>query len=167
MTYYLLAAFVVLLIGSGLSWYASRSYRQPPAQKAADNTPVPVPNPGAAVADNQAPRSAKPADDNAAPAPAVAPGPVQDNAALSVSAAILPPYQLYLEAIDQTWLMYSLDGDEPLDTMLYPGDKLSIQASRKIYMKLGNAGGVVGTLNGHRMPPFGGRGQVRVVTMGK
>ena len=63
--------------------------------------------------------------------------------------------------------MYSMDDADPLDTMLYPGDKLSILARRKIFLKLGNAGGVAGTLNGRRMASFGGSGQVRVLTLGK
>jgi hypothetical protein len=71
------------------------------------------------------------------------------------------PFQLFLEASEMTWLMYTLDEGQPVDVMLYPGDKISIQARKKIFLRLGNAGGVVGTLNGKLMPPFGGRGQVR------
>ncbi len=157
MVYYLLAAFLVLVIGTGLSWYSSRPIRQPA-----------IPSPAGVPVSGIKPAVAQPAGDNLAKrvetaSPAAAP----DNAPISVSQADLPPYQLYLEANDQTWLMYSLDDDEPLDTMLYPGDKLSIQARRKIFLKLGNAGGVIGTLNGRRMSPFGDRGQVRIVTMGK
>jgi len=47
------------------------------------------------------------------------------------------------------------------------GDKISIHATRRITLKLGNAGGVAGTLNGRRLPPFGERGQVRKFTFGQ
>lgn len=157
MLYYILAALVVLLIGSGLSWYSSRPIPPPGI------SPIAIP-----VVDNRIPATS-PAGDNLANREGRNGSllSVPDNTATPLLQPDIAPYQLYLEANDQTWLMYSLDDDEPLDTMLYPGDKLSIQARRKIFLKLGNAGGVIGTLNGRRMPEFGGRGQVRVVTMGK
>ena len=77
------------------------------------------------------------------------------------------PYQLFLEASELTWIMYSRDDTEPVDVMLYPGDRISIQARSKVYMKIGNAGGVVGTLNGTLLPPFGEKGQVKEVTLGE
>ena len=77
------------------------------------------------------------------------------------------PYQLFLEAREMTWLMYGLDEQEPVDVMLYPGDKISVQARKKILLKLGNAGGVVGTLNGKLLPPFGARGQVKEIRLGE
>jgi hypothetical protein len=63
--------------------------------------------------------------------------------------------------------MYGLDDQEPVDVMLYPGDKISIQAKHKIFIKLGNAGGVVGTLNGKLLQPFGARGQVKEIRLGE
>jgi cytoskeleton protein RodZ len=76
------------------------------------------------------------------------------------------PYQLFIEASDMSWMMYTLDNDAPVDVMLYPGDKISIQAQQRIVLKLGNAGGVVGTLNGKLLPPFGARGQVKEIRLG-
>jgi len=63
-------------------------------------------------------------------------------------------------------VMYGIDDGEAIDVMLYAGDKMSIQAKRRITLKLGNAGGVVGTLNGRRLPPFGERGQVKTFSIG-
>jgi len=83
------------------------------------------------------------------------------------SGPLVGPFQLFLEASEQTWLMYSFDDGDPIDATLYAGDKISIQARRRIVLKLGNAGGVVGTLNGRRLPPFGERGQVRNYTLGE
>jgi hypothetical protein len=77
------------------------------------------------------------------------------------------PYQLFIEASEMTWMMYTMDNEAPVDVMLYPGDKISIQARKKILLKLGNAGGVVGTLNGKLLPPFGSRGQVKEIRLGE
>jgi cytoskeletal protein RodZ len=171
MALYLGAAAVVLAIGSVLSWYTSRPVEVPrlPAPPPAAPAPQAVVPPGVAAADNTA-REKAPAADNAAVAE-IAPAPASaspDNLAIHAEAAnATPPYQLYMQATEQTWLMYSTDDGEPVDTMLYPGDKLSVHAGRKIFLKLGNAGGVAATLNGRRIPAFGGRGQVRVVTLGK
>jgi len=63
--------------------------------------------------------------------------------------------------------MYSFDDGEPIDVTLYMGDKISIQAAKRITLKIGNAGGIVGTLNGQRLPPFGESGQVRHITFGQ
>jgi len=77
------------------------------------------------------------------------------------------PYQLFLEAEEMTWMMYALDNEAPVEVTLYPGDKFSIQAKKRILLKLGNAGGVTGTLNGKLLPPFGSRGQVKEIRLGE
>ena len=87
--------------------------------------------------------------------------------AVGGSGPLAGPFQLFLEASEQTWVMYSFDDGDSIDVTLYVGDKISIQASRRITLKLGNAGGVAGTLNGQRLPPFGERGQVRKFTFGQ
>lgn len=169
MILYILAAAVVLAIGTVLSLYTSRPVDLPPLPPSAA-APRPGPaSPGIVKTDNSA--TARPSAKDNAVAPAAAPAPVpppQDNLAINGAIGdVSPPYQLFIQATDQSWLMYSTDDGEPVDAMLYPGDKLSVHASRKIYLKLGNAGGVTATLNGRRIPAFGSRGQVRVVTLGK
>jgi cytoskeleton protein RodZ len=101
------------------------------------------------------------ADNVVTPAPKAAP-PVTSSAASGTG-----PFQLFLEASDHTWLMYSFDGGEPIDVTLHMGDKISIQAAKSITLKIGNASGVTGTLNGQRLPPFGKSGQVRNITFGQ
>lgn len=169
MVYYLLAALAVLFIGTALSWYSSRQIRQVSLLPVLGPKPVPGPaGPQHPTADNASSATASPGGDNLArTAPSVAQSGIPDNVVAVTAGEVSPPFQLYLEANDQTWLMYSMDDADPLDTMLYPGDKISIQAQRKIFLKLGNAGGIVGTLNGSRMAPFGKKGQVRVITLGK
>jgi cytoskeleton protein RodZ len=175
-TTYTLAAGVVLLVGLVLSWVSLRSgsrplppppvvATKPPAAPAADNAPGATDN-GAVSA---------PSPDNAVPAtgPAVAAGAPPAQAAAPTVASVggsgplAGPFQLFLEASEQTWLMYSFDDGDPIDVTLYPGDKISIQAQRRIALKLGNAGGVAGTLNGRRLPPFGESGQVRKLAFGQ
>jgi cytoskeleton protein RodZ len=172
MFHYMIAALVVLLIGSALAWYTSRPSRPPmppQATPAGNDAIVPAPPAAGGNPGDNATRSTSPAP----PMPAPATGGTQpqppvsfDNAAEALRAES-PPYNLFLEANEQTWLMYGTDDAESLETMLYPGEKLSIHAKRKVHLKLGNAGGVVPTLNGRRLAPFGGRGQVRVVVLGR
>ncbi|HEX9191908.1 MAG TPA: RodZ domain-containing protein [Candidatus Deferrimicrobiaceae bacterium] len=168
-TTYTLAAGAVLLVGLVLSWVSLRSASRPPPPPSVV-APPPV---AAPTGDNAA--QAAPAPDNALPAAeppvsAVAPpgqAPAPTVAAVGGSGPLAGPFQLFLEASEQTWLMYSFDDGDPIDVTLYPGDKISIQAQRRIGLKLGNAGGVAGTLNGQRLPPFGERGQVRKVSYGQ
>ena len=88
-------------------------------------------------------------------------------AAVGATGPLVGPFQLFLEASEQAWVMYSFDDGDPIDVTLYAGDKISIQAKKRITLKLGNAGGVAGTLNGRRLPSFGKGGQVRNFTYGQ
>ncbi|MGE5247502.1 MAG: RodZ domain-containing protein, partial [Verrucomicrobiota bacterium] len=177
-TTYTVAAGVVLLLGILLAWFSMRTGERPPAPRPVAQAPVgaaPPAVPGAT--DNAAP--APRVQDNAAPAAAAtgnsaSPVPPQENAAAppTVETAggggpLTGPFQLFLEANEHTWVMYSIDDGDPIDVTLYAGDKISIQAKRHISLKIGNAAGVIGTLNGQRLPPFGGRGEVRKLTFGQ
>lgn len=173
-TAYAAATGVVLLIGVLLAWYSRYSAPRAPAASAVSEESSPP-----AVA---APAEATPV----APAPTALATPARHGTATeggagrsSVSAepATVPasggsaqvsaPYQLFLEASELTWIMYSRDGADPVDVMLYPGDRLSIQAKDKMYVKIGNAGGVIGTLNGVSLPSFGKTGEVKELTLGE
>ena len=175
-TAYTVAAGVVLLVGLVLSWVSLQSTsRPPPPAPVVASAPAAAPtgDNAAATGDNAAAVASAP--DNAVPAagPTVpaTPSPVQAPAptvaSVGGSGPLAGPFQLFLEASEQTWLMYSFDDGDPIDVTLYPGDKISIQAQRRIGLKLGNAGGVAGTLNGRRLPPFGERGQVQKVSFGQ
>ncbi|GAB4372528.1 MAG: hypothetical protein Kow00128_21340 [Deltaproteobacteria bacterium] len=162
-TVYSLAAAGVLLAGILVAWYSVRTAPTPPPE-------VRIPPPAASAASPQA----SPAPDNAAsvPPPAAAKIPAPAPAAkggplLSAGSAAGPPYQLLLEASELSWVMYSTDDAGPVDVMLYPGERISLQAQKTITLKLGNAGGVRGTLNGETLPSFGEQGQVREVRLGE
>jgi cytoskeleton protein RodZ len=77
------------------------------------------------------------------------------------------PYRLTVAATELTWMLYSVDGAEPVDVTLYPGDRVSISAKERLTVRLGNAGGVTGILNGKKLPPFGSMGQVKVIRLGE
>jgi cytoskeleton protein RodZ len=181
---YTLAAGAVLLVGVILAWVTLRTEHRPlppPSPAVAVVPPSPPVGGNTAKTDDNAAKT----DDNAAisapsgldnlAAPVLAPpkaGPVPPAPDPSVAAVggtgvLVGPFQLFLEASEQAWVMYSFDDGDPIDVTLYAGDKISIQAKKRITLKLGNAGGVAGTLNGQRLPPFGERGQVRKFTFGQ
>jgi cytoskeleton protein RodZ len=178
---YRLTAAVVLLVGLALAWYGGRMASRPvpvPQVKA-----VPPPAPASSPTENAAITPPRGGADNASaaqvapqppalapvpvPAPAPAAAPQGSVASVGGVGPVKSPYQLFVESVELTWLMYTLDDGQPMDVMLYPGDKISIQAKRKILLKVGNAGGVVGTLNGKPLPPFGDRGQVKEFRIGE
>jgi hypothetical protein len=125
---------------------------------------------GVKKGDSAAPAVPSGVDNMAAPTPLDTKTPAEPASSVTAvgdSGPLVGPFQLFLEASELTWVMYSFDDGDPIDVMLYPGDKISIHAGRRITLKLGNAGGVAGTLNGRRLPPFGERGQVRKLSFGQ
>ena len=172
-TTYALAAVAVLLVGVALAWINARisARRVPAAPPPAVSPSAPAqPENAATAAAPKAPDNASQAVPAAVPVPAAEGSPPVPQSQVSSVGDVGPvksPYQLFLEASEMTWLMYGLDDREPVDVMLYPGDKISIQARKKIFLKLGNAGGVVGTLNGKLLPSFGARGQVKEIRLGE
>jgi cytoskeletal protein RodZ len=174
---YTIAAGAVLLVGVILAWVTLRTERRPlPPPSPPPVVALPSP-PGVESAaksgDNAAVASPSGVDDKAAPVLSSPPAgstpaePASSVAAVGGTGPLVGPFQLFLEASEQAWVMYSFDDGDPIDVTLYAGDKISIQAGRRITLKLGNAGGVAGTLNGRRLPPFGERGQVRKIAFGQ
>ena len=169
---YGLAAVAVLLAGLMLAWLGPRIS----SRRVSVSTPVAVAPPAPAQQENAAVGTVPENPDNATQtAPPAGPSqqeasrPYQQGPVSTVggAGALHAPYQLFLEASEMTWLMYGVDDEEPVDVMLYPRDKISIQARKRIFLKLGNAGGVVGTLNGRLLPPFGAKGQVNEIRFGE
>lgn len=183
-TTYGLAAAVVLALGMVLAWYGSRTATRPVPAPQVSTPPAPLP-PAPASSENAVKTPPPGGGDNAAAAPAGPPAeetrpaetaapavqkPAEPQGSVAAVGGVGPvksPYQLFLEAGEQTWMMYALDNEAPVEVMLYPGDKFSIQAKKRILLKLGNAGGVVGTLNGKLLPSFGSRGQVKEIRLGE
>ncbi len=191
-TIYTVAAGAVLFVGIVMAWYSTRTVPTPPRAPQVPAAPAPAPVPENAVAAPESPppdeaagakgkaatrqapgRDRKPAAVAAAPPAAGAAGgapagtTVRGPAASAATAPPTGPYQLVLEAKESTWILYGRDDEAPVEALLQPGDRISIQAERKVYLKLGNAGGVGATLNGKALAPFGEAGRVKVVRLGK
>ena len=175
-TTYTVAAGAVLLVGMILAWVTLRTERSPlpPVPPAAVALPSPPAVENATKTVAAAPVAAPSGIDNLAvpvlspaPTPPTPAEPSSSVAAVGATGPLVGPFQLFLEASEQAWVMYSFDDSDPIDVTLYAGDKISIHAARRISLKLGNAGGVAGTLNGRRLPPFGERGQVRKYAFGQ
>jgi len=175
-TVYMAAAGVVLLLGIGLAWYSTRTIPRPPRVPEIPVAPAPPP-----AVDNALATPAVPAPDIAGgkkekggpPQPAgqdrkTAAGAATSGAAVAgASGPTTPAYQLLLEAKETTWVFYGRDDETPVDAILRPGDRITIRAQRKIFLKLGNAAGVAATLNGKPLPPFGEAGKVKVYRVGQ
>jgi cytoskeletal protein RodZ len=67
---------------------------------------------------------------------------------------------LQLKAIEETWLSLQADDQSGKEMILKPGEGIAIQASDRILMKLGNAGGLDMALNGKPLGKSGRSGEV-------
>jgi len=67
---------------------------------------------------------------------------------------------LQLKAIEETWLSAQADDQPGKEMILKPGEGTTFEASGRILMKLGNAGGVDLVLNGKSLGKFGKSGEV-------
>ena len=68
--------------------------------------------------------------------------------------------RLFLSATDTVWVNLVIDDGKTYDLLLRPGNKFVFWGKRKFNMTIGNAGGLLVALNGHRYPPFGKPGVV-------
>jgi cytoskeletal protein RodZ len=70
------------------------------------------------------------------------------------------PFSLQLKAVEETWVSLQVD-DQPEKEMTFkPGEGISVQASNRIRMILGNAGGLDLVFNGKPLEKFGKAGEV-------
>lgn len=70
------------------------------------------------------------------------------------------PLFLQLKAVEETWVSLEADGQSGKGMTLKPGEGVSVQASNRIRMILGNAGGLDLVLNGKMLQKFGKSGEV-------
>ena len=70
-----------------------------------------------------------------------------------------------LSADERTWISISSDGKNVFANALEPHETKIVEASEKVRLLVGNAGGVEISLNGKPIGPIGPRGQVRVVEL--
>jgi cytoskeleton protein RodZ len=75
------------------------------------------------------------------------------------------PIQLELKIVDTVWIRALADGERVLEGTFRAGEEKPIRARGEVTMKVGNAGGVLMSLNGRDLPPIGPRGHVRSLTV--
>jgi cytoskeleton protein RodZ len=108
------------------------------------------------------PAAVSPAPITAAPTTPAAPTPAPEAAPTSADAAHV---RVGLSADEKTWVSISSDGKNVFANSLEPHETKIIEASEKVRLLVGNAGGVEISLNGKPIGPIGPRGQVRVVEL--
>ncbi|MEW6593424.1 MAG: RodZ domain-containing protein [Thermodesulfobacteriota bacterium] len=92
----------------------------------------------------------------------------EPNTAEKLIAAIKPmrpPYALEATFREDTWVRIQVDGEKPKPQYFRAGDKASWQASSKIQLFIGNAGGVDLTLNNTKLPPLGKPGNTTRISI--
>jgi len=75
------------------------------------------------------------------------------------------PIRVSLSADEATWISVSSDGKNIFANALQPHETKVVEASEKVRLLIGNAGGVEISLNGKSIGPVGPRGQIRVVEL--
>jgi cytoskeletal protein RodZ len=70
------------------------------------------------------------------------------------------PFSLQLRAVEETWVSLQVDDQSEKEMTFKPGEGLSVQASNRVRMVLGNAGGMDFTFNGKPLERFGKPGEV-------
>lgn len=75
------------------------------------------------------------------------------------------PIELTLEVIETVWVRAVVDGKRMFEETLSQGVVKPISAQQQIELKVGNAAGVLLSLNGHDLPAIGPRGRVTSLTV--
>jgi cytoskeletal protein RodZ len=74
-------------------------------------------------------------------------------------------FSLNLKAVEETWVGLQLDDEPQKEMTLKPGEGVSVQASNRVRMIIGNAGGIELILNGKALEKFGESGEVVTLTL--
>ena len=77
-------------------------------------------------------------------------------------ASLAPAVQhnLVLEATEKSWLQVEIDDGATKEFLLTAGDRIELHAERGFLLTVGNAGGVIVTVDGKQRPPLGDHGVV-------
>lgn len=145
----IVASFIIFYF---FSPYSSKLPIEPLPERSVEGKPSILPSPPAA-ATTRTPEE-KPVVEAKKPltpsSPVTATTSVQEKKALS----------LQLKAAEETWVSLQVDDQPEREMTFKPGEGSSIQASNRIRMKLGNAGGLDLILNGRPLGKFGKSGEV-------
>jgi cytoskeleton protein RodZ len=86
-------------------------------------------------------------------------------AATTASSDRSSPIRVGLTAGEQTWISVASDGKNVFANLLEPNQSKTIEASEKVRVLIGNAGGLQINFNGRPIGPIGPHGKVRVVVL--
>lgn len=89
------------------------------------------------------------------PAPLSAPKPIDSVGAQQVTIA----------ATETSWVQVAIDGGEPKEALLQPGESVTWSGDREFRLTVGNAGGVSILFNGEPLPTLGASGRVRTLVL--
>jgi cytoskeleton protein RodZ len=181
---------LVMLLCSGVYAWLQRQHNNQPAAHTTSPAPVPAqpltPQPrqpqqtqSSEVQTAQAPA----AQPSGAAAMAASPAPVQQPAQTpaapvegvkaepgppAVKAGNAPPdsnnpVHVEITATEPVWILARTDGKFAFTGTLDPNTKRTVDATKDITLRIGNAGGVTITLNGQPLPTMGPKGQPRTI----
>ncbi|HET7712043.1 MAG TPA: DUF4115 domain-containing protein, partial [Thermoanaerobaculia bacterium] len=92
-----------------------------------------------------------------APASAVPAAPTPESATPPASDVL----RLTMELTSDSWIVLDVDGKNVINDVVRQGERRSFEAQDRFrFRRIGNAGGVVLTLNDQRLPPLGEEGEV-------
>jgi cytoskeletal protein RodZ len=80
--------------------------------------------------------------------------------AATTSAPEKKPFSLQFKAVEETWVSLQLDDQPEREMTFRAGEGISIEASNRIRILIGNAGGLDLVLNGRPLEKFGKSGEV-------
>jgi cytoskeleton protein RodZ len=105
------------------------------------------------------PADSRPAENAPAAAPQAAPLPAESSVALQGG-----QHNLIIIALAECWVHSNADSTDTRQFSLRKGDTFALTFSKKLLLKLGNAGGVRIRLDGRDLDPPGEMGQVKTLT---
>jgi len=119
--------------------------------------PAEAPSPGPEAATPTGPR----ADANTAPTSSSPPSPETQS---PPDAVVGSGFDLALRAHDEVWLSSAVDGKPPSEAIMEDGQSITVHASDRAILKVGNAGALDVVFNGQRVPVRAAEGEVRTLT---
>jgi cytoskeletal protein RodZ len=99
------------------------------------------------------------------PAPGAHANPVNPSAPSEPAAEVAPRTDMVLQvtAIERTWVAAEADGQTVLQRVMNPKEVVNLKGRDSFDITIGNAQGVVLTLNGETLKPLGRRGEVKTI----
>lgn len=123
-----------------------------------------APADGQNVAPRYAPEDTKNAGSSHAKPATVLPGRPFDPALSPLAAVAKAGFDLSLRARDEVWVSTAVDGKPPSEAILQAGQSITVHASDRTILRVGNVAAVDLTFNGHKVSLNGTEGEVRTLT---